>query len=87
MSTVGNVFEVPFKIQKSTVASLEVLNPRTEYSGGMGEYLNLIQVQVTYNDGREPETISSSGTGLRQNHKKRPEKKKFFGIYILPIIV
>lgn len=58
-------FEMEFTVKKGNVESLEVQNPRTEYTEGFCEQLGEFQLLVKYNDGTEDAIISSSDRDVR----------------------
>ncbi len=51
-------FSFPITVAKNSIASIEVLDAKTEYTQGYNEYLSDIQLKITYNDGT-PEKVAT----------------------------
>ncbi len=51
-------FSFPITVAKNNIASIEVLDAKTEFTQGYNEYLSDIQLKITYNDGT-PEKVAT----------------------------
>lgn len=64
--TKSYLFQIEFMINRENIASITVLEPRTEYTQDFNEGLGGFQLHVVYNDGTAEQTISSSNSEVSQ---------------------